>query len=348
MAGLAAAVRPGRGRVFAPLNALLRTRTAQWMRRRQGLDRLPVTLERRRLYILPTRAGVAFAALLLLMLLAGLNYANSLALFLTFLLGAFALVVMQQCHRNLLGVQVVAARAPAVFAHGSGCVQLTLAESAGMARARLEAALPQGAVRVADLPARQQVRLELPLPAAARGIVRVERLRLATAHPFGLFRAWTWVHTPLEMLVYPRPRGSLPLPTQSALAPGTRALLGGGADEWAGLRAFRDGDSPRQVDWKAYAREAQLLVKEYSAGACELCLFDFAQLAVADTEARLSQLARWVVDAEAQGERYGLILPGVRLAADRGPEHRHHCLAALAVFGLSEASGAPGTRRARR
>ena len=37
------------------------------------------------------------------MLLAGLNYTNSLALFLTFLLAAFALVVMQQCHRNLLG-----------------------------------------------------------------------------------------------------------------------------------------------------------------------------------------------------------------------------------------------------
>ena len=92
---------------------------AQWMRRRQGTDRLPATLERRRLYILPTRAGLAFAALLFLMLLAGLNYANSLALFLTFLLTGFALVVMQQCHRNLLGTEVVAAIAPAVFARST-------------------------------------------------------------------------------------------------------------------------------------------------------------------------------------------------------------------------------------
>lgn len=73
------------------------------MRRRQGLDHLPVRLERRRIYILPTRGGLAFGGLLLLMLLAGLNYTNSLALFLTFLLTAFALVVMQLCHRNLLG-----------------------------------------------------------------------------------------------------------------------------------------------------------------------------------------------------------------------------------------------------
>src|SRR5205807_1310808 len=84
-----------------------RERAAAWMRRRQGVDLLPVALERRRLYILPTGTGMAFAALLFLMLIAGLNYGNSLALFLTFLLGAFALVAMQQCHRNLLGIAVL-------------------------------------------------------------------------------------------------------------------------------------------------------------------------------------------------------------------------------------------------
>ena len=63
-------------------------------------------------------------------------------------------------------------------------------------------------------------------------------------------------------------------------------------------------------------------------------MFEYALLAPLDQESRLSQLARWVVDAEAHGERYGLVLPGLRLAPDRGPEHRHRCLAALAVFGL--------------
>jgi uncharacterized protein (DUF58 family) len=307
---------------------------AQWMRRRQGADRLPVTLERRRLYILPTRAGLAFAALLFLMLLAGLNYANSLALFLTFLLAGFMLVVMHQCHRNLLGTEVVAALAPAVFAGSMGAVQLTLGNSDDAARMRLEAALPQGLRRLADLAPRSRQRLDLPLVAPRRGLVRIGRLRLSTAHPFGLFRVWTWVHTEVTMLVYPHPHGGLPMPADSARNAGARAHAGAGADEWAGLRPFRDGDSPRQVDWKAYAREAPLLVKEYVQGASELRLFDFTQLHSLDQEARLSQLARWVVDAESQGERYGLILPGAQLSADRGPEHRHRCLAALALFGF--------------
>src|SRR5438105_14716802 len=88
----------------APVLALARESAAAWMRRRQGVDLLPVALERRRLYILPTGTGVAFAALLFLMLIAGLNYGNSPALFLPFLLGAVALVRVQQGHRHLLGI----------------------------------------------------------------------------------------------------------------------------------------------------------------------------------------------------------------------------------------------------
>ena len=87
---------------------------------------------------------------------------------------------------------------------------------------------------------------------------------------------------------------------------------------------------------RAHSTWAPLLVKEYSPAGSDLCLFDFAQLPIPDVEARLSQLARWVVDAEAHGERYGLILPAVRLAPDRGPAHRHRCLAALATFGLED------------
>jgi uncharacterized protein (DUF58 family) len=318
---------------FDPLSAYLERRVARWIRRRQGEDQLPVILQRRRLYILPTRAGVAFGALLLLMLLAGLNYANSLALFLTFLLAAFALVVMQQCHRNLLGVQVVSVSAPAVFAAGPGALHVTLANGSRLARPHLEGCLPGEPYVVVDLPAHGRQLLTLPLPALRRGIVRVERLRLATSHPCGLFRAWTWVHTPIQMWVYPRPQGSLPMPLQGGQKPGKHPRPESGAEEWAGLRPFRHGDSPRSVDWKAYAREGALLVKQYGHESSELRLFDFGQLRIADTEARLSQLARWVVDAEAHEERYGLILPAARLPPARGPEHRHRCLVALASFG---------------
>ncbi len=328
---------------FAPLSALVRARFAAWVRRRQGTDVLPATLERRRLYILPTGTGAAFGVLLFLMLIAGLNYGNSVALFLSFLLAAFALVAMQQCHRNLLGVTIIAASAPAVFARSRGALYVRLGNPTSLARPSIEAALPEGAAATADLGAHERCRLELPLGVLGRGRVRIERLRLSTVHPFGLFRAWTWVHSRIELTVYPHPHGSLPLPAESGPKPGARARGGSDADEWVGLRAFREGDSPRQVDWKAYAREAPLLVKEYRPAGSELRLFDFTQLRDPDPEARLSQLARWVVDAEAHGDRYGIALPGARLAPERGPAHRHRCLAALALFGVEDGSPHEGS-----
>jgi uncharacterized protein (DUF58 family) len=136
------------------------------------------------------------------------------------------------------------------------------------------------------------------------------------------------------MLVYPRPIGSLPMPSSRGIKIGAVSIANTGADEWLGLRPFRDGDSPRQVDWKAYAREAPLLVKEYSASGAELRVFEFDTLSNLPIEARVEQMARWVIDAEAGGERYGLTLPGTFIKPDRGPEHRHRCLAALATYGL--------------
>ena len=331
-------------------------RMASWVRRRQGADVLPLTLHRRRIYILPTRAGLGFVLVLFLMLVAGLNYANSLALFLTFLLGGFGLITMHQCHRNLQGTTLRAAVAASTFAQRSGTLRLQFDSSASAPRYRIAAGIDReltSATPRSSQPRREGVEsghvrpcvdlsrgggqaIELAVAAPVRGLVHIDRLMLATAHPFGLFRAWSWVHLPLRMIVYPRPNGTLPMPAEGAQKTGALARGGAGADEWLGLRPFRDGDSPRQVDWKAYAREAPLLVKEYSSSASELRLFRFDALPGLTVERRLEQLARWIVDAEAQGEKYGLELPAVRIPPDRGPEHRHRCLTALALHGRQE------------
>jgi uncharacterized protein (DUF58 family) len=175
------------------------------------------------------------------------------------------------------------------------------------------------------------------VPTSVRGRLLIDGLRLTTALPFGLFRAWTWVYLPLELIVYPRARGSLPLPSVAGVHSGAQVRGGSGGDEWLGLRSFRDGDSPRQVAWKAYARGAPLLVKEYCSATAPERFFDFERLRNLDTESRLEQLAAWIVNAENRGERYALTLPGSQLALDRGPLHRHLCLRALALHGLAPA-----------
>ena len=322
------------------IRQFLRARIADWARRRQGPDAPPFTLHSRRIYILPTRLGLAFGAMLAMMLIAGLNYANSAALFLTFLLAGFALVSMHQCHRNLLRTSFVTASAPPMFAGTHGALYVTLGNDARFARYGLEVVALDGKPAGLDIPIDGQAQASVPLPTSKRGVLRVDRLHLSTSYPYNLFRAWTWVHLPIEVLVYPRPHGSAPMPLESGHKAGSRAMALTGADEWLSLRPFRDGDSPRQVAWKAYARGSPLLVKEYSALGADLRLFDFAQLRNLDIEARLEQLARWLVDAESRGERYGLAMPGRLFEPDSGPQHRHECLEALARYGLPRDSDA--------
>ena len=89
---------------------------ATWARRRQGADAHAIALKRRRIYILPTRFGVVFAAMVFAMLLGSLNYAASLGFALTFLLAGLCLVVMHHCHNNLLGATIKFVGAAPVFA----------------------------------------------------------------------------------------------------------------------------------------------------------------------------------------------------------------------------------------
>lgn len=331
--------------VVAKLRDRLRKRAAEWARRRQGADSLPLTLARRRLYILPTRAGLAFGALVLTMMIAALNYTNSVALLFAFLLAGFALVAMHECHRNLLGLSLLQAAAPPLFAGSTGTLRLTLGNTSRRTRYRIQASVPDEAAVPLDLTAGGRGQIELPIRAVRRGWQRIDRLQVSSSHPFGLFRVWTWVHAPIVVLVYPRPAGSLPPPADNGAHTGIRHRGASGADEWFGLRPFRDGDSPRQVAWKAYAREAPLLVKEYSSAGSVSRMLSLDAARQPDIESRLMQLARWVVDAEAAGDLYGLELPGELIPAHHGPDHRHRCLSALALYGLPGSADSAPERR---
>jgi uncharacterized protein (DUF58 family) len=315
------------------VRARFRTRAAAWVRRRQGDDHLPATINARRVYILPTRAGMAFALLVFVMLLAGLNYANSVALMITFVLAGFGLIAMHLCHRNLVGITLRDIATIDAFAGEHGQIQLTVANAADTPRIGIEAAT-QTAERVSrDVPAGGTARADLALPLERRGSVNVDRIRLSTAFPFGLFRAWTYVHLRVGVLAWPVPRGRHDPPAEAATGGDAPAVHRAGDEEWFGLREFRNGDSPRQVAWGAYARGRGLLVKTYQSPAAHHRTFDLALVPGTDIETRLEQLSAWVVAAHARGERYGLVVGNRNIPPDTGSPHRERCLRELALYG---------------
>ena len=88
-------------------------------------------------------------------------------------------------------------------------------------------------------------------------------------------------------------------------------------DDYGGVRAWQPGESQRHIDWKAAARGQPLLTKQWTGEADEILRLDWHALAPLGDEARLSQLAKWIVLAERGTAAYELRLPGKRLAPGR-------------------------------
>lgn len=334
-----AAVSPGdRGAGFA--DSRLARAASDWIFRPRGRERGRVVLTQKRVFILPTRQGVVFAGMLLLMLVGSTNYQLSLGFAVTFLLAAMAIVSILHTFRNLAGLAVSAGRVAPVFAGDSAEFHVRLENPGTVARHGVSLSHPGSPSVHVEIGPGQTAEPALAVPAPRRGRLSPRRITVHTRYPLGLMRAWSYVHLDCACLVYPRPEnGHPPLPVNRDHAGGGREH-GAGTDDFAGLRAYRPGDSPRHIAWKAAAQERGTLTKQFSGRAADEIWLDWELLGDADPELRLSRLTRWVLDAEAAGAVYGLAIPGTRIEPAHGPGHRAACLEALALFG-EPAAAAP-------
>jgi uncharacterized protein (DUF58 family) len=316
----------------------IRKRINAWTLKRNGVDRDPVVIAGRRVYILPTRLGLFYSGMLFAMLIGAMNYGNNLALGLTFVLGSLALVAMHYCHRNLAGLQVSSAVTDPVFAGQDARFRIALENPSSVARHELTAVGERVECNAVHVGVRERELVEVIVPTRERGWLMLERFDIATRYPFGLFRAWVVLHMQLKCIVYPRPseRGASPPPFETDV--GSAQDSRRGEDDFAGLRTYHPGDSPRQIAWKTYARGQGLHVKQYAGTAVTSYWLAWDSLPTLNTEERLSRLARWIEDAHAAGRAYGLKLPNVEIPPNIGHPHRHRCLSALALFEGRQAS----------
>jgi uncharacterized protein (DUF58 family) len=317
---------------LAPFRAAITRRAERWAEQRQGRDPPDTRLKSGRIYILPTGVGLVFALMTFVMLLGSMNYNNNLSFALTFMLASLGFVAMHQCQRNLVGLQMNFAGVEPVFAGQSAEFRIAVINQARNWRYGLQLFSGQVTSEVWDLgPGESQV-FHLELPTERRGVIALQRFGIRTPFPFELFRAWAWLHMDLRGLVYPSPADHAPEPPPTQSAHGHRQHDARGEEDFAGFRQFHDGDSPRHVAWKAYARSNELLSKQFAGADTSSQWFDFDKVASDDIEYRLSVLTRWIVDADRTHRDYGLRIPGVELPPAHGEAHRHCCLETLALF----------------
>ena len=326
-----ASVRGKLGPVLAAPQQWVRSSAATWAEKRQGPDPLSVTLEKRRIYILPTRFGLAFGTTIFAMLLGALNYGSSLGFALTFLLAGLGIVLMRHCHYNLRGTRVRFIAAPPVFAGEPAEYRFALSNDAPSPRYEVVLSLDGRETKSEDIPPGQTRVFALSVPTRGRGLQRLGRYQVTTRFPGNLFRAWSWLHMDATCIVYPHPapRGR-PLPNEA----GGEGLHGGlerGDADFIGLATAAPGEPPRRIAWKAFARSDELMVKQFAAGEQQARILSWDSLPGLDTEQRLAQLTRWCLDAGERDMAIGLRLPARTVPVGRGQKHLNECLRALAL-----------------
>jgi len=328
--------------------AALKQRFSIWLFRPK-IESGTITLTQRRIFILPTRQGMALCLVLVLMLLGDINYNLSLGYVLTFLLAMMAVMSMLHAFRNLAHLEIRAGRADAVF-NGEAAkfllhfynpgklprYQLCLRGGSHLTASSLRGLRGgNGSIVCLDVPAGQTGEVEFPLHTTRRGWLDLGKLTLHTEFPLGLFHAWSYLHFDTRCLVYPTPLSGATLPPANAPdGAGKRTIAGD--DDFAGLRNYVPGDALPRIAWKAYARGHALQVKQFSTPVGEELWLDIADTPDADIEDKLARMTRWVLDAETLGLSYGLSLPDGELAAGNGMAHRDECLRRLALLGLAE------------
>lgn len=330
--------------LYANIKRSVRGKTDRWLFKMPAVETGEVLLTRRRVFILPTGAGIGYFALVLVLLIASTNYNLSLGFALTFAVAVCAVVDMYFTYRNLVLLRLLAGRAQPVFAGEAAQFELTLVNGAKADRYALQVDFQHEAQAryVTDVMAASDAALLLSAATGTRGWMQAPRVKLMTRFPLGLFGAWSYWQPDAKVLVYPFPEdGAPPLPMSGAAAEDGHGHAG--HDDFAGIRSYQPGDPMRHLAWRQIARldpelGGQLVTKHFEGGAVEELVLDFdAMPASVDVELRLSRMTRWVLDAEQRALPYAFRMNRQTFPASVGAAHQAACLRALALFGRKDA-----------
>lgn len=294
---------------------------------------LPITLNPKKTYILPTRYGYLFILLLLIMLIGSVNYNNNLGFLLTFLLSSMCIVSLYYTNSNIKGIRFESAQSEPVFAGDPAMFEFTV-QVAGANRVSIFFHFSdQPDLHPETLHTTGINRIRRSKITVRRGIFKPGDITVSTVYPFGIFRAWSIVSMNLKCDVYPKPIFS-----SIDFQPGYSELNGNatpsrsGAEDFQGLAEYQPGDSLQHVSWKKLSAGQGLLTKKFDGSIGNSIVIDWFSLPTQNMETKLSILCGMILKAHRMNLEYGLRLPGLTIKPASGNRHRHRCLQHLSLF----------------
>lgn len=320
---------PGAANTSAPIN--FSAKFQKWLNQRIPTQR-SITLNQRSIFIFPSKTGLAFCALLILLLLLGINYQNALIYGLTFMLISILLITILHTFRNLSGLTLELIASLPSFVGEDIEFQIKVSKPTHSYRDDIQLSWPSSLKQHARLDHLTTDTVHLFIPAQQRGWQQPGRLLVETLYPLGLIRAWTWVDFGAKAIVYPQPIFGSKLNISSVAKEDGHSGEIIGSDDFHQMRCYKEGDPLKHIAWRSYARTDQLMVKEFSSNQSNDVMLDWFQLA-GDSESRLSHLTGLAIEATRDNIEFGLRLPSKDILPACGQPHLNSVLKELALYG---------------
>jgi len=322
------------------MKQFINNRFQRWLDRRIPPAR-EVTLNQRRIFIFPSYQGGVFCLVLAGILISAINYANSMAYVLVFLLLSLYIVAILHTYSNLSGLTIKAGHAKPAFAGEDAEFEVVLHRRGARNYHGISLSWPNSNTVIADIFDQQELNIKLFLRTGNRGRMRAGRLHIESFYPLGLLRCWSWIDLDMNCLVYPKPLAGSQLPRVASLHGEGRTREHYGIEDFFGLRDYAVGDSLKHVSWKSLAKGQPLQTKQYTANVDKRIWLDWEALEGLDAEKRLSRLCYWTLRISKTEDEYGLRLPGQEIQPARGDQHRQTILRSLALFDTMKMVAAP-------
>ena len=289
-----------------------------------------------KVFILPTQEGVVFLFIGIVLFVIALAYAHNLAFSAAAVFMSIIMISAFFTNNNLSMLEV---RGVQGVGGESGKAELHIAihNKSRHQRFCLEGSLGGFTSLPISLEPGEGGTLSIALK-GKRGPYRYERITLSTKFPFGLFRSWRNYRVSGTVFIYPDFKGELGLPVFQGgeLKGGMPSSLEveSGSEEFFGHQTYREEDSLYRLDWKAYARERGLWSKVFKDPSSPRLEIDYTKVPLNNREEKLSQMARWIDQAETAGAFYKVYLEGMNLPNEwgRGMKYFRDCMEALSMW----------------
>ena len=286
-------------------------------------------INRKNIYILPTKSGWLFILTLIAILSGAINYNNSMAYLLCFFLTSLGFIAMLQTHQNLNNININAMHSLPTYC---GKPIEFIFNISSTSQQRHYAINTETSSEALSISANLQPKFIVTQKTIKRGQQNPTRFKISTEFPLGLFYAWAQIKINNPAIIYPKPIINN-LQINEFLAGENLDKQQMGDDNYAGIRDYRKGDNPKRLAWKAIAKTGKMYTKEFSKESGDYLMFDFDKFEhTSNTEERLSLLCGLIISASDKKLNYGLKLPTKTINPDHGDFHKHNCLTLLALY----------------